>query len=166
MRALRLTLTLLCLGFMLVPATLVLSISADHTIIAVIVAKNAPHRRLTQDALARVFLRQQILWENRDPILPVNLEASNPLRRLFSERALKLDPEDLDGYWNDQYFHGIFPPYVLASEEAVLRFVAASPQAIGYVSACMVDQRVRAVAYLTPNGLRMDGDPARFCPPR
>ena len=163
MRALRLTLTVIWYGLIWVPATPVLSISADHTTIAVIVAKSAPYRPLDQDALARVFLRQQILWENRDPILPINLEASNPLRRLFSKRVLKLDPEDLDGYWNDQYFHGIFPPYVLASEEAVLRFVAASPHAIGYVSACMVDQRVRTLAYLTADGLRVDGDPARFC---
>lgn len=115
----------------------------DHLV--VIVAGNAPHPPLNKETLARIFLRKKTFWDNGKPIAPVNLSASHPLRRLFSEQILGLDPEELDHYWNAQYFHGVFPPYVVASEEAMLRFVAQSPGAIGYVSACAVDQRVTAL---------------------
>jgi hypothetical protein len=43
------------------------------------------------------------------------------------------------------YFHGVLPPYVLASEEAVILFVSATPGAIGYVSACIPEHGVDVV---------------------
>lgn len=133
------------------------------TTLAVIVAANAPAQSLDKATLARIFLGQTTLWDGRAPIRPVNLQASHPLRRLFSERALDVTPEELDGYWNDRYFHGIFPPYAVASEEAALRYVAETPGAVGYVSACSLDGRVKALAYLTPNGLVHYGPPGRHC---
>lgn len=114
----------------------------------VIVAGNAPHESLDQETLARIFLRKKTFWDNGEAIVPVNLSASHPLRRLFSEQILGLEPEELDNYWNAQYFHGVFPPYVVASEEAMLRFVAQSAGAIGYVSACALDPRVKTLLSL------------------
>ena len=38
------------------------------------------------------------------------------------------------------------PPFVLASEEAMIRFVASTPGAVGYVSLCLADKRVAVVA--------------------
>ncbi|HLF98812.1 MAG TPA: substrate-binding domain-containing protein [Methylococcaceae bacterium] len=128
----------------------------------VIVTRDTPLTPLDKETLARIFLRKKIFWDNGTAIAPVNLSASHPLRRLFSEQILGLDPEELDDYWNAQYFHGIFPPYVVASEEAMLRFVAQSPGAIGYVSACAVDQRVKAL--LWPPSANPARDPPRICP--
>jgi hypothetical protein len=34
------------------------------------------------------------------------------------------------------YFHGVLPPHVVESEEAVVLFVNATPGAIGYISTC------------------------------
>lgn len=126
----------------------------------VIVAGNAPHTHLDKETLARIFLRKKTFWDNGEPIAPVNLSAPHPLRRLFSGQILGLDPEELDHYWNAQYFHGVFPPYVVASEEAMLRFVAQSSGAIGYVSACGVGQRVK-VLFTLPHSVR---NPAPPCP--
>ena len=75
------------------------------------------------------------------------------MRRWFSQQVMGATPEDLEGYWRDLYFNGVVPPFVLASEEAVLRFVAATPGAVGYVSGCLVDRRVRVL-------LQIDGAPA------
>jgi ABC-type phosphate transport system substrate-binding protein len=113
--------------------------------LVVIMASDAPHPSLDRETLARIFLRKKTLWDNGEPVAPVNLAASHPMRRLFSQQVLGLTPEELDDYWNAQYFHGVFPPYVVASEEAMLRFVAQSPDAIGYVSACAADHRVKAL---------------------
>lgn len=148
------------------PALPVWPAGSDPVVIAVIVANNGPGQALDKDTLARIFLRKMLLWANRETIQPVNLSASHPLRRVFSERVAGLAPEELEDYWNDQYFHGVFPPYSVASEEAVLRYVAESPAAIGYVSACAVDERVKVLLWLTASGQALGGSAARFCPQR
>jgi hypothetical protein len=67
---------------------------------------------------------------------------------VFSTRIFGHNPEELEDYWRDMYFHGVLPPFVLASEEAVIRFVASTPGGIGYVSQCLVDSRVSVVVRL------------------
>jgi ABC-type phosphate transport system substrate-binding protein len=125
----------------------------EEAVIAVIVAVgNADPGPLSSTAVASIFRRKRQLWADRSPIVPVNLPASHPLRRAFSLRILGSSPQDLQAYWNDQYFHGVLPPAVVASEEAVLRFVVETPGAIGYVWACSVDRRVLVVATLAVAG--------------
>ena len=138
--------------------------ASEQTVVAVIVAKDGPSQPLDKNALSRIYLRKTLLWANREPVQPVNLSATHPLRRLFSERVSGLEPEELDGYWNDQYFQGVFPPYSVASEEAMVRYVAASTTAIGYVSACAVDGRVKVLLYLTHAGFAQGGIPSHYCP--
>jgi len=96
--------------------------------------------------VAAIFRRKRQLWDDGSLIVPVNLPAAHALRRQFSLRLFKRSPEDMQDYWNDQYFHGVLPPAVLASEEAVIRFVVSTPGAIGYVSSCTQDKRVIVVA--------------------
>lgn len=120
--------------------------------VAVVVAAQAPATTLSVDELAQVFRRRrQFVGGQR--VQPINLPASHALRRFFSQAVLQQAPEDMEDYWRDMYFNGVFPPFVLASEEAVLRFVAATPGAIGYVSACALDKRVTVL-------LMLDGGPA------
>jgi len=103
------------------------------------------HDELGRDELRAVFLQRRRFWDSGAKIQAVNLPPSNHVRRSFSLRVLGATPEELDEYWREQYFHGERPPYVFASEEAVLRFVAQTPGAIGYVSACAADRRVHVV---------------------
>jgi len=98
--------------------------------------------------LGLIYRSKRQLWDDGTRINAVNLPAHHLLRRNFSQWLLKRSPEDLQSYWNDQYFHGVLPPTVLASEEAVIRFVAATPGAIGYVSICALDKRVQVAAQL------------------
>jgi len=57
---------------------------------------------------------------------------------------------DLADYWNRQYFYGVLPPATLASTAAVLRYVAADPNAVGYVPLSEVDDSVTVVLHLPP----------------
>jgi len=122
--------------------------------IAVVVGRGqAEATPLSPALVAGIFARKRQLWRDRSPILPVNLAASHPLRRNISRWVFDRTPEEMQDYWNDQYFHGIVPPPVLASEEAVLRFVASTPGAVGYVSVCLVDRRVEVLALVqSPDG--------------
>ncbi|HEV8712364.1 MAG TPA: hypothetical protein VGX03_05985 [Candidatus Binatia bacterium] len=116
--------------------------------LAVVVSASSITEPLSIEELARIYRRQKLLWADNTRIVPVNLPADHPLRRSFSRLVLGALPKELDAYWNAQYFHGITPPYVLTSEEAVLRFVATTPGAIGYVSAAAVTGQVSVLLYL------------------
>lgn len=102
--------------------------------------------------LSLIFLRKRLYWKSGKRIQPVNLATDNPLRRQFSREVLGSLPETQTEYWNIQYYHGISPPHVVSSQEAMLRFVAETPGAIGYVDACNADKRVKVVGWINENG--------------
>jgi ABC-type phosphate transport system substrate-binding protein len=111
----------------------------------VITAPGATEHHLTRESISLIFKRKQKYWENGTRIQPVNLPTTHPLRRAFSQTILGQTPEALEDYWREMYFHGVLPPYVLASEEAVILFVGSTPGAIGYVSACVPEHGVDVV---------------------
>ena len=137
---------------MLVLEQAVLAQAPPRRGIAVIMAESSTVSFLSNEKLALIFKRKRNFWDNGERIQPVNLPPAHPLRRAFSQQVFGRSPEELDDYWRDMYFHGVLPPFVLASEEAVIRFVATTPGAIGYVSACALDHRVTVV-------LRLDEGP-------
>ncbi len=120
--------------------------------VVVVVAAADSRARIDPGELAGIFRRKIRMDGEGRPVVPVNLPAAHPLRRLFSLAVFGRLPEDLQAYWNEQYFQGISPPLVLDSEEAVLRFVASTPGAIGYVSGCSIDKRVKILASLDVPG--------------
>lgn len=109
---------------------------------AVITGPGAGETRLTHESISLIFRRKQNYWENGTRIQPVNLPPNHALRRSFSQIILGRPPEGMEEYWREMYFHGILPPHVLASEEAVTLFVSSTPGAIGYVSNCLPEHRV------------------------
>ncbi len=117
--------------------------------IAVVVAADGSwkgiHGGVSKRLLAQIYRKQVVLDDDGIRLHPVNLPAGHPLRALFSQAVFRRSPLEMAGYWNEQYFQGISPPHVVASQEAVMRFVANTPGAIGYVAACKVDKRVRVI---------------------
>lgn len=134
---------LLVLGLILCGA-----VRAAEPAIAVIVQANAAARAYTSDEVASIFRRRLRIGPNGAPLVPVNLPLNHPLREAISRFLYGIEPEDMEAYWNERYFHGISPPYVVGSIEAMLRFVATTPGAIGYVLDCRADDRVTTVARL------------------
>lgn len=117
--------------------------------IAVITAPEAPHMTLDRDTLRNVYLKRIFVDQNGQRLNPVNLPADSPLRDAFVRSILHMRDAQLQDYWDRQYFQGVSPPYVLGSQDAVVRFVAVTPGAVGYVALCHVDATVR-VALLIP----------------
>ncbi len=142
-----------------------LAAAAPAARIAVIVANDGSwqglEQRPTRGVIGRIFLRRLTLDRRGRRLVPVNLPATHPLRRAFTRAVLHRPVTDFEQYWNEQYFNGITPPPVVASQEAMLRFVATTPGAIGYVARCRVDRRVRVLLELPAPGLAR----ARLCPP-
>jgi len=122
--------------------------STRATEIAVITGNPPPRIAADRQSLGNIFLKRLRVDEHGLPLVPLNLPPDSALRRAFSSSLLGRSPRTLAQYWNERYFHGVSPPYVVRSEEAMVRFVAATPGAVGYVMACRVDDRVRVLARL------------------
>lgn len=91
--------------------------------------------KLTEGEVRAIYLKQRRLWSDGHPIIPINREAGSRPRELFSEHIFGRNSARLAAYWNQRYFEaGEFPPATLASDEAVIRFVASNENAIGYVT--------------------------------
>ena len=141
MRFLLLSLPLL---WLILPAPL----HAEEKIAIIVSETTSSKDALSTAELASMYRRKKLFWANGTPIVPLNLPVTHTLRRSFSHTVLGEMPEEMDAYWNAQYFHGISPPYVLASEEAVVEFVATTSGAIGYVNATAINSHVHVLLYL------------------
>lgn len=101
------------------------------------------------DLVRRLFLERQRFWPDGPPAHPVNLPASSSLREDFSRLVFGQSVKDMAPYWNERYFHGTRPPPTVASEEAVLLFVARTEGGLGYVTQPLTDDLPAGVRLLT-----------------
>jgi ABC-type phosphate transport system substrate-binding protein len=97
--------------------------------------------------IADVFLRKVKTWPNGESIRPVDLEPGSPVRRRFTEAVLRRPVVAVRAYWQQRIFSGRdVPPPELATDAAVVQYVARHVGAIGYVSASAASDGARAVA--------------------
>jgi ABC-type phosphate transport system substrate-binding protein len=115
--------------------------AADEVALAVIVHPSRA-AQLTTETVKRIYLKRQRFWDDGHAIVAINQEVTTPARETFTRLVFGAEAERLPAYWNEQYFHGVLPPITLGSEEAVVRYVASRPDAIGYVDARRVDASV------------------------
>jgi hypothetical protein len=136
----------------------------SQPVIAVIIdsKQTTSEHNVSTKNLNLIYWRKQRFWPNGVPIKPVNLRSQNPLRIQFSLTTLGSTPNSQIDYWNGQYFNGISPPHSVDSEEAVIRYVAQTKGAIGYVNACNVDARVTALLWIQ-NGRLISRAPDLSC---
>lgn len=155
-----------CVFILLVAAASLLplpAVAADEPLAIIVPRSFSGHPPNVQE-LALIFKRKKLAWDDGTRIQAVNLPPDHPARRQFSQRILKSLPEAQAQYWNTMYYHGVFPPHVVASPEAMLRFVAETSGGIGYVSACRLDVRVKSILWIDASGAISESAPAFDCP--
>ena len=75
----------------------------------------------------------------------VDQSSGSPARGKFLSEVLEQSEADSNRYWSGQIFSGKTRPAVLDSPEAVKRWVALTPQAIGYIDVKDIDSSVKVV---------------------
>jgi hypothetical protein len=108
--------------------------------------------KIDDSSLREVYLKRVFLNSDGRPYIPVNLPATHPLRNLFLSTVLKMNAPQMQIYWDRRYFQGVSPPFVLGSQRAVVKFVATTPGAIGYVQRCQVTPEVHVIMLLPMTG--------------
>jgi len=111
----------------------------------VVITHPSRSAQLSAGELARIYLKKKRFWKDGKPIVPINREAGSTIRDIFERDIFDRVSPDLVGYWNRRYFHGVFPPATLESDEAVKRYVASDPNAVGYIASDDVDDSVHVV---------------------
>ncbi|HKU41100.1 MAG TPA: hypothetical protein VJR89_23215 [Polyangiales bacterium] len=101
----------------------------------VIVHPNNPIHATTREFVADAFFKRVTRWQHGAVIHPVDLSPDSRIRRDFSDAVLERSIAAVRSFWQQRIFSGRdLPPPELDSDEAVIKYVAGSPGAIGYVS--------------------------------
>lgn len=112
----------------------------------VIVHHEVKGARISRSVLSSIFLKQAPRWGDGRAILPVDQSVRSDVRRTFSGDVLLQGVAEVQLYWQRKMSAGVVPPPVKASDEEVVAFVAATPGAIGYVTATApLPDSVRAI---------------------
>jgi ABC-type phosphate transport system substrate-binding protein len=113
----------------------------------VIVANRAnPVRTLTLPELRRIFMKQSRMWPHGEAVVPVDWDATSPIREEFSKRILSRSVREMAEFWVQQSItQGLAPPSTQRSARAILRFVEGVPGAISYLAPSEVDNTVRVI---------------------
>ena len=128
------TVALLCLAL-----AAALPARAD-TVVIVHAGNNTP---LDDEAIAKIFLRQVKTFPDGSVAAPVN-QREGATSDDFRSKVLKKNASQFKAYWAQQLFTGgAKPVQEVDGDEAVLKFVAETPNGIGYVDASKVKGGVK-----------------------
>lgn len=119
---------------------------AEVPAFVVIVNKANPVKTLSVAELRRIFMKQTRMWPHAESIVPVDWDATSPVREAFSRQVLARSVREMADYWVQQSVtQGLTPPSTQRSTRALLRFVAGVAGAIGYVPPGEADDTVSVI---------------------
>jgi ABC-type phosphate transport system substrate-binding protein len=102
---------------------------------AVVVNASNPVSSLSKDEVAKLFLKKTVSWKSGQSAAPVELPVTAKVRESFAREVLNKSVAQVRSYWQQQIFSGRdVPPPEKPTEDDVLAYVRANPNAIGYVS--------------------------------
>jgi hypothetical protein len=101
--------------------------------LAVISNKSFPAIVLTNRDVKEIYLGQREIIEGVR-LRPVDQDYNQAIRKVFMQRIIMLPVDAYSTYWNNRIFQrGGIPPVLRKSSEEVVRTVAETDGAIGYV---------------------------------
>lgn len=115
--------------------------------IVVIANKSVGAAKVTRDDLRPIFQTKKDTWPDGSAAKPFNLPDSNRSRHGFDAAVLGLDPDRVARYWIDRKIRGgERPPQTAPSSAVMVKVVAKTAGAVGYVEASAVDASVKVIA--------------------
>lgn len=141
----------LLIRLLFVACWLLLPVEHAFAQLAVIVDARSGVALLTRNEVMNIFLGRYRQFFNGQEAEPVDLVDSNPDRQRFYQALVGKSVDEINAYWARQVFSGrIRPPFQLASQDEVLKWVTSHPGGIGFVDLSKVDARVKVVFELKP----------------
>ncbi|MDI4634326.1 hypothetical protein J7U46_14810 [Pelomonas sp. V22] len=117
--------------------------------VAVIVSPKSPMTALTADQAAAIFMGRSTTLPSGATAAPADLPDSSGVREQFYSKAAGKSAAQVKAAWSRLTFSGkATPPKEIPSAAEVKKFVAANPDAIGYIEKSAVDATVKVVLVL------------------
>lgn len=128
-------------------ASMPVTVRANSGAFRVVVNTANPLDSASEQLLTDLFLKKRVEWPNGEAARPVDLKADSDTRREFSRSVLHRSVAAVKSYWQQMIFAGRgVPPPELASDEAVIDYVARHRGAVGYVSPSTALTGVKAIS--------------------
>ncbi|WP_166421821.1 phosphate ABC transporter substrate-binding protein [Pseudoalteromonas sp. Z1A8] len=98
------------------------------------------------DTIKKIYLGKSKSFSNGDKVNPVNQDGTSVTDE-FNDKVVGKSSSQLNAYWSKLIFTGKgTPPEKLASDQAVIDFVSANNNAIGYIDSSKVSDKVKVIA--------------------
>lgn len=110
----------------------------------IVVIANPHMRALTKGEIRGVFLRKIHIVDGVK-VVPLNLEASNPLRHAFQKHLLHMSLSQAQHYWMRQHYLGHRPPLSKHSQKSIKEFVKKIEGGIGYIEASNLEEGLKVL---------------------
>jgi ABC-type phosphate transport system substrate-binding protein len=131
------------LGFLVSTCTYPVQAQGDYV---VIVNKSTAVDSLTKSQISNFFLKKTTSWSDGSKVRPVDQVSGASVRDGFSEAIHGKSVSAIKSFWQKKIFSGAgTPPPEKSSDIEVIEYVKANPGAIGYVSASVSIDDVKAI---------------------
>ena len=116
--------------------------------VAIIAHKAVPKDTLSQSQLLDFYSCEIKSWHNKIPVVVYDLKPASEIREAFY-KLLGKTPSRMKSIWLKKLLMGESnPPLALESEDEVLKKVAGTPGAIGFVSKTKVTGEVKVIVVI------------------
>ena len=127
-------------------ASIAMACAAASAQVAVVVSPKSPVVTMTADQVSGIFLGKSNTLPTGGTAAPTDLPDSAATHELFYTKVTGKNTAQVKAAWSRLVFSGkATPPKELASSADVKKFVAANPDAIGYIEKSAVDSSVKVV---------------------
>ncbi|GAE51992.1 substrate-binding domain-containing protein [Xanthomonas arboricola] len=134
-----------CFAVSLLAALSLSAFCANADVVVVMSAKGGPDS-LSAAQVSQIFLAKSNSLPGGGAAVPIDQEEGVPTRDEFYKKVAARDAAQLKSYWSQLMFTGKAQrPKRVSGDDAVKKAVAATPGAIGYISASAVDASVKVV---------------------
>ena len=111
-----------------------------------IIVHPSNNNSLDENSIKRIFLGKNKKFDNGNKIIPMNQNQGANARTEFGKKVLSKSDSQLKAYWSKLIFTGKgTPPDEKSNDAEILKFIANTPDAIGYIDASAVDDSVKVV---------------------
>ena len=120
---------------------------ANARAVTIIVNPSVALTSVSQNAVRSMFAMKLLQWPDGQPVRVFVLPDDNPLHRVFCKEVLDVYPYQLRQTWDRLVYSGTGQaPIEVNSEEEMLKSVANTPGALGYLKKVKPGERVRALS--------------------
>ncbi|AQQ00621.1 phosphate ABC transporter substrate-binding protein [Pseudoalteromonas aliena] len=120
------------------------SVSAFAEVAVIINPSNTS--TIDADTIKKIYLGKNKSFDNGTKVSPVD-QNGTAVADEFNDKVVGKSSSQLNAYWSKLVFTGKgTPPGKLDSDQAVIDFVAANNDAIGYIDSAKVSDKVKVIA--------------------